>query len=546
MAAPVAIGPTWQRNGDGSWRLPDKTLGWSVIAWAAETLLQPDGPESGQPWRWTQEQARFLLWWYAVDEYGRFVYRRGVLRRMKGWGKDPLAAALCLTEFIGPCRFGGWDDDGEPIAERHPAPWIQVAATNITQTRNTFTLFPGFLGSKQRAIELGVDLGKEIIYGPGSARIEAVTSSPRALEGSRPSLVLVNESQHWLPSNEGREMARAVQRNLAKSRDGSARSLAITNAHEPGEDSVGEADWDAWQEIDSGRSRATGLLYDSLEAPDDTSLRDVDSLRAGLLAARGDSDWLDVERIIEEVMDPTTPPSMSMRFYLNKVVAADDAFLSPAEWGACKVDDSLDPGDTIALFFDGSHSDDHSGLVACRVDDGLLQVLGHWNPTDEPDGHIDRDKVAARVADAFALYDVVAFYSDVRYWEAWVDRWRDEYGDKLLIPATQSAQGKKAHAVAWDMRTRLAEWTTAVGKFEALVRAKEVRHDGHVALAQHMANAKRQMNRYGYSVRKESRDTSRKIDLAVCAIGASLARWDVRATGVLGKRRKVGGNAYAF
>jgi phage terminase large subunit-like protein len=85
-----------------------------------------------------------------------------------------------------------------------------------------------------------------------------------------------------------------------------------------------------------------------------------------------------------------------------------------------------------------------------------------------------------------------------------------------------------------------------VEKFEALVRGKEIRHDGNPALAQHMANAKRRMNRYGYSIRKESRDSSRKIDLAVCAIGASLARWDVRATGALGKRRSVGGNAYAF
>lgn len=413
-------------------------------------------------------------------------------------------------------------------------------------TRNTFTLFPGMLGTKRRATQLGVDLGKEIIYGPGSARIEAVTSSPRALEGSRPSLVLMNETHHWLTSNEGREMAKAVARNLAKSRDGSARSLAITNAHEPGEDSVGEADWDAHLQIESGKSRATGLLYDSLEAPDDTSLRDVASLRSGLLAARGDAEWLDVERLIEEIMDPTTPPSMSMRFYLNKVIASDDAYVAPYEWGLCKVKDSFQPGDTITMFFDGSHSDDHTALVGCRVDDGLLQVLGHWNPADEPDGHIDRDKISGRVNDVFTTYDVVAFYADVRYWEAWVDRWRDDYGDRLLIPATNSAAGKKSHAVAWDMRTRLQEWSNAVEKFEALVRAKEIRHDGNTALAQHMANAKRRMNRYGYSIRKESRDSGRKIDIAVCAIGASLARWDVRATGALGKRKSVGGNAYAF
>jgi hypothetical protein len=42
----------------------------------------------------TLEQARFILWWYSVDENGRYSHRNGVFRRMKGHGKDPLAAAL--------------------------------------------------------------------------------------------------------------------------------------------------------------------------------------------------------------------------------------------------------------------------------------------------------------------------------------------------------------------------------------------------------------------------------------------------------------------
>lgn len=543
----ISTGPTWMKWADsGEWYLPKLTLGWSVLAWSSQVLLQPDGEQSGEPWQFTNEQARWLLHWYAVDEYGRFVWRRATLRRLKGGGKDPLAASISLIEMMGPCRFGGFGRDGEPIAVPHPAPWIQIAAVNQDQTRTTMSLFPGFLGSKQRALSLGVDLGKTIIYGPGSARIEAVTSSPRALEGSRPSLVISNETHHHLKSNEGRAMDLAIKRNLAKSRGGTARLLSLTNAHEPGEDSVAELDYDAHLQIESGKSRATGFMYDSLEADPETSLRDVDSLRRGLMGARGDADWLDVERLIEEIMDPTTPPSMSMRYYLNQVIAANDAYLSPSEWGACKVDDELQPGDTIGMFFDGSLNDDHSGLVACRIDDGLLQPLGHWDPRDEPNGEIDRDKVNLRVADAFELYDVVAFYADVRMWEAYVDRWRDEYEGQLLVPASPTAHGKKSHAVAWDMRGKVREFSDAVAKFEALARAKDIKQNGDVGLAQHMANAKRAMNKYGYSIRKESRDSGRKIDLSVCAIGASLVRWEVRATGALDKRRSTGGHVFAF
>lgn len=32
----------------------------------------------------------------------------------------------------------------------------------------------------------------------GARRIEAVTSSPRALEGGRPTFTVANETQHWV------------------------------------------------------------------------------------------------------------------------------------------------------------------------------------------------------------------------------------------------------------------------------------------------------------------------------------------------------------
>lgn len=76
--APIRIGPE-------DWPADRDTLGWSIIDWQLDHLQQPDGPDR-RAWRMTDEQLRFFLWWYAVDEHGRFAYRRGVLRRMKGWG----------------------------------------------------------------------------------------------------------------------------------------------------------------------------------------------------------------------------------------------------------------------------------------------------------------------------------------------------------------------------------------------------------------------------------------------------------------------------
>jgi len=80
------VGPSWQRRRDGRWHLPEKTLGWEVLNWLSTYVLSPAGEDADEPFIPTPEQARFILWWFAVDENGRFSYRNGVLRRLKGWG----------------------------------------------------------------------------------------------------------------------------------------------------------------------------------------------------------------------------------------------------------------------------------------------------------------------------------------------------------------------------------------------------------------------------------------------------------------------------
>ena len=76
------------------------------------------------------------------------------------------------------------------------------------------------------------------------------------------------------------------------------------------------------------------FFYDAVEAPPGTDLSDYESLKRGIIAARGDATWLDVDRLIEEVMDPRTIPSEARRKYLNQIVAAEDAWLTPQQWDA--------------------------------------------------------------------------------------------------------------------------------------------------------------------------------------------------------------------
>ncbi|MPY47153.1 terminase [Streptomyces sp. K1PN6] len=544
---PKLIGPTWQRDSGGSWRLPEATLGWEVLGWCGVWLQH----SRGVPWRFTDEQARFLLWWFALDEAGTFAYRDGVLQRLKGWGKDPLGACLCAVEALGPSRFVDWAADGTPIATDSPEAWVQTAAVSLEQTKNTMRLFPSLFTAEAKE-HYRIQVGKETVNALGDSRlIQAVTSSPSTLEGARATFVLLNETHHWDSSNSGHDMADVIERNATKSADGAARTLRITNAYEPGQDSVAERDRDAWEAVDAGRVMDSGLLYDSIEAPPKAPLT-VEDAPAVIRSIRGDAAWLNVDRIVKSIADVRNPPSRSRRFWYNMIVAAEDAWMAPYEWDACKaVGLEVRDGEEVVMFFDGSKSDDATALAGCRMSDGHVFTLGVWQrPANwDPDlpWSVPRDEADGVVERAFNTYKVLAFFCDPgsgkdddgeRYWYAYLDKWGQEHGSKLILHAVTA--GPKQHAVRWDMGAprHQEEFTDAVKRTGEDILERRLTHDGHKVMRTHVANSRRRTNAWGITIGKEHRESARKIDLAVCMIGARMLRRKLLNSKQYGKRPK--------
>ncbi len=530
-APPHLIGPTWRKTVDGAWHLPERTLGWGVLNWWATYVKTPGGENAGEAFLPTLEQARWVLWWFAVDEDGRYSHRNGVFRRMKGHGKDPLAAALSLVELCGPVafsHFAGTEAVGKP---RHAA-WIQIVAVSQEQTKNTMSLFPVMVSSQLKE-DYSLEVNKTIIYSEAGGRIEAVTSSPHSMEGNRPTLVIRNETQWWVDSNDGHELAGVIEGNVTKIPG--ARILSICNAHIPGDDSVAERDYDAWQAVHSGQAVDVGTLYDALEAPADTPVSEIPSeredpdgyaagvakLREGIEIARGDSVWLPVDSIIESVLDVRNPITESRRKFLNQVNASEDSWVAPYEWDACSdVERPLEKGDRITLGFDGSKSNDWTALVACRLDDAKLFLIGAWNPVKHG-GEVPREDVDAAVRSCFEKFDVVAFRADVKEFEAYVDQWSRDYRKQLKVKASPN------NPVAFDMRGNTKRFALDCERFLDAVLEGEVRHDGNLTLRQHVLNARRYPTNFdAISIRKASKDSSRKIDAAVCAVLAFGGRQD--------------------
>ena len=516
---------------------------------------------------------------------------------------------MSAVEFVGPCRFAGWAardmpelglQKGDPVAKPHPRAWIQVAAVSLSQTQNTMALFRGLFTDECIAAH-GIEIGREVLYAHGGERkIQAVTSSPRALEGNRPTMVVANEPHQWIKSNQGLAMYDALERNATKAKGGAARMFAITNAYNPSEESVGKLIRESYDMQASGAAIAGGTMYDTLEAPKNARLRPVfpdeqqgaqergipeippevkvrltkKYLRRIIESVRGDSIWLDIDLLIQSIVNPKNSASRSRRFWLNQIVASEDAWVHPDAVQAAIDPDvralrrtthdpklALEAGWTpvrkdepIVAFFDGSKTDDSTAIVGCRVSDGYTFLIGLWAKSElkrnrDREWLAPRAEVDMRVEEMFGRFNVVAFWGDPShaktddigesessYWMPYLDRWMQRYSDRLDPNHYPVKMGLKRHAVNFDMAvsTNLKSFIAAaeqtVEDFENLNDVEDFeptfKIDGHPGLVSHLTNAVRYADQrgWGISLTKDQKDSPRKIDAAICLVGARMLR----------------------
>lgn len=543
MTIPWPGDATLPWNSDDRLALLPPTLGSQVIAWAEENLIHHI---TGEDWRFTAGQKRFLYLWYAVNpETGRYLYRSGVKRGAKGTGKDPFAAALAMIELLGPCEFDGVDAAGNPVGRPRGHAKVQIAANSRDQAKEIIEVVGDMLPPETLDyydIEPGV---YQVTSDNG--RIEVLTASEKSSEGAPTTAVILNESHHMTESSGGHKIAAVGRRNVGKSpRYIQARLLELTNAHQEGADSVAEQSYAAWQLQQLPSARKRDILYDSIEAPPKVNLFNESERMAGLRAAYADAPWADLERLSDEILDPRTSVADTIRYYLNGLAAAEDAWVDPQRFDVMARPTILvEPGERIAMFLDCSKSSDATGLVGCRISDGHVFVLGVW---EKPHGETGkgwmapREEVDQAVMDAKETYKVAWFGVDpspakddeeeALYWAEYIEKWHIAFRKSVRLWATP---GSKGNAVLFDMRmSSIGGKARNVAFTEMAMRtAKDIdseeegtpfTHDGHAKLRRHVHNAKRRPNPWGHTLAKQNRDSKNHVDLAVCMVGARLGR----------------------
>lgn len=497
------------------------TLGWGVLDWWADLFPSPRDP--AEPFVLTDSQARGVLEWFRLDPLtGRRVYRRGYSRRSKGRGKSPIEAGKAVAEFAGPVRFGGWDASGQPVGvpwggPGDPLPWVQVAAVSEGQTDNTWSVVYYFLtendGELADALRVDAGLTRCFLRDKPGAKLEPVTAAAGSREGQPITYGVLDETHLWTPRNGGVKLARTIRRNVAKM---NGASFETTNSFIPGEGSVAEGSHRSVQAGTAGvyvddreAPREVGGVPVTLDAPDGV-------LRAALAEAYEDAWWVDLDRLVQEIRDPETKWRDSERFFFNWNTKGGGLAVDGEQWAKL-----ADPGRVVAgservgLGFDGSISDDTTGLVGCTAD-GFLWVAGCWERPRFDDGRPDRGwtvprlEVGSAVRSAFAAWTVGRMFGDPPRWATELESWAAEFGDETVMAFDTNQRSRFARAVD--------RFLTAV-RSGTLSHADDERLTAHVLAAalEKVRSAADEADGRTMHVLVKPED-GRKIDLAVAAV----------------------------
>ena len=522
-----------------------RSLGPLVTSWIERHCVIPDRDNAGLPFVLYEEQLVYLDNHYELKPTAQvgqlapaFRYRRSLLVRPQKWGKGPLTAAQICAEGVGPVLFNGvaaggevydcrdhgcgcgWTYEYEP-GEAMGRPWrtplIQITAMSEEQTGNIYDAL-------RPMIELGPlsDLipktGEEFIRLPRGGRIDTVTSSAQSRLGQRVTFVPQDEVGLWNAVNKMLKVADTQYRGLAGM---GGRAALTTNGWDPAEMSVAQLAYE---------STAEDILKDFTQAPAGLSYRNKAERRwihrcvyGDSLTSRGGHVDLDsIEAEAADLLQRDLP--QAQRFFGNMIVYGSGSWCDGDKWDARKRPREVPRGTQVVLGFDGSDTDDWTG-VRLETRDGYQftptygpdKRLAIWNPADYG-GQVPRLEVIAAIDEIHAYYIVVRGYWDPPYWESEIDAAAERHGEKCVI-RFETYRPVQMHAAAERL-------LTDVNKVDSTFT-----HDGCLVTAVHVRNARKQARLNSrYVLTKPT--PAQKIDLTMSSILAHEAAGDVTAAGL--------------
>lgn len=428
-----------------------------------------------RPWQRTLIEGMF-----ARRPDGRLKHRVGLVGMPRKNGKSALTSGIALYGlFLGPAG-----------AE------VYSCAADRDQARIVF-------GVARRMVELdselyaGAKLYRDAIEIPKTGAIYRVLSSEAfTKEGLSPTLVVYDEL-HAAPNDELWNVM-----NLGSGARIDPLVLAITTAgvrtDVSGQDSICYRLYQHGKQVVQGDVKDPSFFFAWWEAPEDSDHRLPKTWKQANPAF---GDLIDPEDFASALI--RTPESEFRIKRTNQWVAGTETWLPAGAYEKLEKSLVVEDGESVVLTFDGSFSGDSTALVGCTLDRHHFVVEAWEKPSDVIDWRVPIADVKQAIRDACIKYRVLEVAADPFRWAEQIQDLSDEGIPMVEFPTSSPSRMVPACAAFYDG-----------------VMTGEISHDGDSRLLRHIRNAVIKRDRLGPRIVKESKDSPRKIDLAVCAVVA--------------------------
>lgn len=462
----------------------------------------PDGDNAGDPFVPSVDHSVYLTNWGRIkpgakplERAAAFVYRIGLWVAAQKVGKSPGVAAETCLEFVGPALYDGRAVEGEvyecpfpdctcnfspyffAAGEPKGRPWatprIQLAAVVEDQVENTWGALVPMIDDGPLSTVIP-KTGEAFIRHPNGnrdSRIEIVTSKADGKLGARISAGKCDETGLWTDSNNMTKFERVLRRGAGGM---GGRVSHSSNPYDPAENSVLQRQME---------SKQPDILKHHFPPPASLNFKLKKDRELIFRWNYASAPWVDLRTVeAESVALMDTDPAEAERFFGNRIVAGRGSWLEMPKWEAKTSRIEVRPRTRICLGFDGSDSDDLTGIRAETLEQhqftplyGAARRPTLWDPRDWQ-GRVPRAEVMAAFRELAVEYDVVRAYMDPPFWESEIDTLSAELGEKSFIRWYTNRPSQ--------MHSSLERFRTDVYNNESAFT-----HDGDEQVAAHFRNA---------------------------------------------------------
>lgn len=494
-------------------RRPWPTLGPEICDFIEDRLVHGPGDILGEKPRLTDE---VRAWYWRVYEVyprdhplaGRRRFKEADLVRRKGWSKTEAAAwtAICEMDPEAPVRCDGfrrvgrqWVPVGRPLRD----PYIPMVAYTEEQTEDlAYGAVYAILTHENCPLVDDYDAGLERTrHRRAPGQIKPLATAPGAREGARTTFQHFDEVHRFITPRLI-DAHSTMLGNIPKRRAADAWSLRTTTAYKPGSGSVGETAHLHAEAVATGEVEDPSLYFDYLGASEHWDLEDPDQLEEAILEASGDAAaFADVPSIAGRFRKD---PADGRRLWLNQPWGSRSTWISSADWAErARSEEEVPEGSDVVLGFWGGAARTSAGMMGATRD-GHVFVVAHWEhlPGTLRIARSEVEEALDRARHTYEVPELVTSKVGGSGWISEIEDWEESGLPIVEIPINSPARMGPAC-------TRFYTAATAAGE-------DGLTHDGHLALARHVARAQPTASVYGTYIRAPGPEEP--IDLARAAV----------------------------